>query len=1314
MSISKVSNKWLNRLYKSVAILLVFFAVLISSLRLYLPYAHNHRQDLQDYINETYNSHFIIGSLNMVWQGSGPSLVAENVSLLQTDAAEVFIENIDFHIDFWRSLLDRKIVTKDLTLEGVKVYLDREMLSSPDISQQDSSLINNVSELFLNHIGQFSLQNSQVIILNGQQQKTFLVEELSWLNQQDKHYAQGNVIVDGLISNTVKMQLAIEGETINELSGQLYVKGSQLDITPWLDKVLAVAPDNVDSSINFDAWLTLSEGKARSATWQFSESQISWDVAQQKEQLVISDGTVAFNFIPSFKQVNFASGDFKVLQSGSHWPEFSFRGFARQDALGVNLSTLDISAAIELLPLVLTSSEQRQLLADLDMSGELSDVHYTQHGENYRAAASLVGFSNRQVGDIPGINNADLSFVVRDGIFAANLSAENGQLDFGSLFNRPIPYESINSKIDGVIGEDGWRVNVDELLLSSSELQLDASFQLNKHQQEPLKMALLASILNGDVQYANHYYPEELMGEDLVNYLNKALVKGQLTQANVVINGPLNKFPFINNEGVFVVDAELTDGTFRFDEQWPAISAFDANLNFTNDSMLITARQGVLSGLDVEGVTASIDSLSVEQVLAVNAVFEQEKPSSVAGLMNASPLADSVGVTLEELNIQGDIEGVFDLILPLNDSEAVVAKGDVKLNKNQILLSAPEMHFKEVNGLVSFVNDKVTTQGLALNWRGLPLKAEVLGYEQEDAYLTTIDLQANWQKQHWLPQVPETLQAYFDSSIDWQGKLTLTNKVDGSFNYLLDINSDLVGSTLNLPAPFNKTADEERNLTVSVKGDERNSIISAVVGSELNFYGELNHQTINFTNAHLVLGHEHMFIPSAGFFITAKLPQADVIQWEAFVSDLLTATEQVPEVESQKPLLDIPTKIIGKIDELTVGELIFNDANLDLTHQSIGWQLELNAKETRADITFYPDWYAQGIAINADYIKLPEEETADKENADKEAPKPTLAQLKEQIQKSFDFDKQLFENLPPIVLSCKQCQVGKLNLGEIDAQLIRSKDNEVNLNRFIAKKGKSEINLTGSWHFDNEQSYSTLSGKIGIDKVERELENLGMASIIKDSGIAIVLDVNWLGGPHQFSIASLNGQLSSHLNDGYLADVPDGARIFSVLSLQSLVRKLTLDFRDIFSDGMFYTEIKGDMSIKDGVLYTQNTKMKGAAGDLVMEGNTVLTDGVLDYRMKYKPNLTSSLPVLAWIATLNPVTFLAGVAIDEVFTSKVVSEFEFELTGNVDDPNLRVVNKKTQDVSVGRSTPPQFVDSGKKVDESNDKKDVLKEGINDG
>ena len=264
---------------------------------------------------------------------------------------------------------------------------------------------------------------------------------------------------------------------------------------------------------------------------------------------------------------------------------------------------------------------------------------------------------------------------------------------------------------------------------------------------------------------------------------------------------------------------------------------------------------------------------------------------------------------------------------------------------------------------------------------------------------------------------------------------------------------------------------------------------------------------------------------------------------------------------------------------------------------------------------------------------------------------------------------------------------------KLNFTLKRESDQTLVMNDFTAVRGGNTLTFGANWHKTAESSNTHITGTLSVDNVANEAESLGYASIIKDSGVKITYDVNWEGGPHDFSTATFNGALTTEFDDGYLADIDDkGVRLLSFLSLQSLVRKLSFDFRDIFSDGMFYRELKGDFTVKDGVAYTDNIFMEGTAGDLAIVGNTNLNNGELDYRMSYKPNLTSSLPVLAWIATLNPVTFLAGMALDEVITSSVIAEMNFEVTGNLDDPQFKQVSRKNKNISVGRSTPPKIVD----------------------
>ena len=217
MSVTAISNKWLNRLYKSIAILLVLFAVLISAFRLLLPYAQHYTTDLQDYINDTYQTNIEIGSLSMDWQKVGPVLVANNVSLVNTDAVEVFIGNLDIKLNFWKSLRYQQLITRGFTLDGAKVYINQETLTENTINQQDSNIFENLSDLFLVHAKRFSLTNSQVIIERESGKNHFSIARLKWLNDGDRHKAIGTVGVNSFFGNTVELKLDLTGEEFTDV-----------------------------------------------------------------------------------------------------------------------------------------------------------------------------------------------------------------------------------------------------------------------------------------------------------------------------------------------------------------------------------------------------------------------------------------------------------------------------------------------------------------------------------------------------------------------------------------------------------------------------------------------------------------------------------------------------------------------------------------------------------------------------------------------------------------------------------------------------------------------------------------------------------------------------------------------------------------------------------------------------------------------------------------------------------------------------------------------------------------------------------------
>ena len=201
MNLVSISNRWLSRLYKTFAIMLVFIAVLISALRLTLPYVDNYKTHLEDFINERNNINVSIGELDMSWRNMGPVLIAKNVQLLESESADVYIQELDLQINVWKSLTRQELISNRLIIKGAKIFID-ERLWKPivDVSSTDKNTVTDnsavngqstaltqiqsqtestdefafdqIANLFLNSIASFSIFDSEVEI-GKEKQRSF-------------------------------------------------------------------------------------------------------------------------------------------------------------------------------------------------------------------------------------------------------------------------------------------------------------------------------------------------------------------------------------------------------------------------------------------------------------------------------------------------------------------------------------------------------------------------------------------------------------------------------------------------------------------------------------------------------------------------------------------------------------------------------------------------------------------------------------------------------------------------------------------------------------------------------------------------------------------------------------------------------------------------------------------------------------------------------------------------------------------------------------------------------------------------------------
>ena len=160
---------------------------------------------------------------------------------------------------------------------------------------------------------------------------------------------------------------------------------------------------------------------------------------------------------------------------------------------------------------------------------------------------------------------------------------------------------------------------------------------------------------------------------------------------------------------------------------------------------------------------------------------------------------------------------------------------------------------------------------------------------------------------------------------------------------------------------------------------------------------------------------------------------------------------------------------------------------------------------------------------------------------------------------------------------------------------------------------------------------------------------------------------------------TLGGSFTVGFESGqFLKADPGLAKLLGVLSLQSLPRRLALDFRDVFSEGFAFDFVRGDVVIDQGIAYTNNLQMKGVNAAVLMDGRADIAKETQDMRVIVVPEINAGTASL--IATaINPAiglgTFLAQVLLRGALIESATQEFHVD--GTWVDPRVTKVPHKT-------------------------------------
>jgi uncharacterized protein YhdP len=180
-----------------------------------------------------------------------------------------------------------------------------------------------------------------------------------------------------------------------------------------------------------------------------------------------------------------------------------------------------------------------------------------------------------------------------------------------------------------------------------------------------------------------------------------------------------------------------------------------------------------------------------------------------------------------------------------------------------------------------------------------------------------------------------------------------------------------------------------------------------------------------------------------------------------------------------------------------------------------------------------------------------------------------------------------------------------------------------------------------------------------------------------------------VGNPQSIDYPSLTGNLKLDAKQGQFSKIEPGiGKLLGILSLQAIPRRITLDFRDIFSDGFAFDQITGNVDIARGVMTTSDLKIDGPSAKVEIGGSANLVSETQNLRIRVLPTIGEGVS-LAGALLINPIVGLATLVAQKILKDPLsqMLAFEYGVTGTWDDPKVEKLRGE-QPADTNAAGPP--------------------------
>ena len=1271
----RILERLLSLLWTSFAVLLIGGAVLVTLVRIALPQVDTQRGMVEARLTEMVGRPVKIGAINANWRGWAPRLSFERLVILdlQSKAELIHLERADIDIALLDSLTQRELKPTRLVVSGVAMNLIRDLdgkfsvVGMPPprsplmrwLLEQDNLVVRE-AELTVNDQraqASYGLSGLMLAIYSHGASKTITayvdlpdmigrhatLEMRTRGNPLDRHW-EGNIDarLDGINSGFLLRQADWRGPL----------------------------PDDVP--VNLVAWSQWRDGRLRYSDFEVKVERARSDpssVLEARGQILKRDDSWRLALADiTLPGVVGAKGNGRLTAEWRHKP-------GQEPRLALRAASLPLESLAALVKRMSAPGPLRDGLERAQLRGRLARLD-ALWAPRANALAPRFFIATR----VAGLAAHDkLRPHALEGLsFELKANGGGGHVSFDDAAFKLTADDHLLAPLDiaALQGALSWRQRGEEPVvmrahalhaqLAGNHVAVEGSLQ-RSGESAPL-LDIDAAFTSDDVTQIKNLLPAHLLPSHGDEWFRQFFAGGRIERGHIVLQGPLDGFPYRNKSGKFSADFSLRDASLHYARLWPPAQKLDGELAIRGARLQFDVNRGTISGADIAGATIVLPDLGVHERMVHIKGVARGPASSAIDLVANSPLQNGRAARLTDLEIMGNIEVPLDMDLALYLGGPHAVKGEARFTGNRITELKQHLILDDVVGTVGFTHHDWHGSGLRAVFEGTPVDLVINGALHDANYDSEFQMQGISPAagvlrylQRYAPPVHAWLETNqrldaLAGSAPWQAVLKVPSAagIAAGLPQRLVVDSTLAGLAVDLPWPLAKRAEETRAVHIEAAIQDHMAThtrldLKDALSMELDAARGAD-GLAHINRAEVVFGSlEPKFGTTPGVSLSGYIALLPLNEWARIVQRMPHG--DAGDVDSLTLKFDL------QVSDLRLLGRKFKDVRLTGERQAERWKLLANGPDVSGRIEIPRDASLGVLRLDLAHLHL------------------RRALKRASAGKANDLDPR---RLPAFEMHCADFSYGKMALGEANISTSRHAAG-LTLDKLHFKGNDFSILATGDWLLDGDTHKSKFDISVTATALGALLSRFGYrVANIKHGATDIDIQANWIGTPADFALAHINGSFQLQVKDGRFLDIDPGTgRLFGLLSLQALPRRLTLNFEDLFTKGFVFDRIAGVFQLQDGNAYTNNLVIEGPSARFDIAGRTGLA--VKDYvqHIVVTPALPNSLPLAG--ALFGPIGVSAGAAYyigSKMFKSipermnRLLSRI-YTITGSWDNPVVK-------------------------------------------